>query len=524
MESGGDYVDTVPTVPTMPTMPTMPTAPTVVIGAGPAGLTAAFDLTRRGADCVVLESDSQVGGISRTVERDGFRFDIGGHRFFSKSEQVRLLWSEMLHPEEFLRRPRLSRILYRGELFAYPLKPFDALRRLGPFEAIRCVMSYVSAQVRPPADQTTFEGWTSAAFGSRLYNIFFKTYTEKVWGVPAADIRADWAAQRIKSLNLVRVVLNGLRPSGLSRSSTPTSLIDEFDYPAHGPGQLWERCAEKASARGAQIVLNQRVASIRRSADGSTGATAVVSTGESGVRVEPCSAVISSMPISMLANVFDPPAPQRVIDAAAQLRYRSFITVALVVPQSCGFPDNWIYVHEPTVKVGRVQNFRSWSEAMVRPGLTCLGMEYFVDEGDALWTSGDNDLVQLATTELSMLGLARYTDVIRGYVVRMPKAYPMYDATYQQCVHTIRTWLETEVPNVIPVGRNGMHRYNNQDHSMLTALYAVENLFGASHDLWAVNLDDDYHEEVKPAPPAQPAQGLVRSLSLTGNERTKSRV
>ncbi len=473
----------------------------VIIGAGPAGLTAAFDLVRRGESCLVVEADSQVGGISRTVERDGFRFDIGGHRFFSKSQQVRELWNDMIAPQQFLRRPRLSRILYRGRLFAYPLKPFDALRKLGLLEAARCVASYAWARVRPPADRSTFEGWTSAAFGKRLYEIFFKTYTEKVWGVPAASIQADWAAQRIKSLNLARVVWDGVCPRRWSKTAPPTSLIDEFDYPALGPGQLWEQCAQTVVRDGGRIVLNAPVVTIKRN---SGGACEVVTLTDDGLMSNPCSAVISSMPISELARAFDPPAPSNVLAAAAGLKHRAFMTVALVVPATCGFPDNWIYVHDAAVGVGRVQNFRSWSPDMVKDGFTCLGLEYFVEEGDAMWMMADSELVSLATEEMAHLGLARRGDVTQGYVVRMPKAYPMYDAMYAGYVQTIRTWLEQVVPNVIPVGRNGMHRYNNQDHSMLTALQAVENLYGAKNDLWAVNLDDDYQEEIKP--PSQPGR------------------
>jgi protoporphyrinogen oxidase len=469
--------------------------PVVVIGAGPAGLTAAYELVKRGQPCVVLEADDQVGGISRTVERDGFRFDIGGHRFFSKSDQVRNLWAEMMQPEQFLRRPRLSRILYRGKLFAYPLKPINALRQLGPIEAVCCVASYAWARVRPPADRSTFEGWTTAAFGRRLYRIFFKTYTEKVWGVPAETIQADWAAQRIKSLNLTRVVWDALRPRRWSRRSQPTSLIDEFDYPALGPGQLWERCARTVTDLGGSIIMQSPVLTVHRD---ERGAVAVSHIEQSTVTTKRCSAVISSMPIADLVRAIDPPPPAYVLESADRLKHRAFMTVALVVPEWCGFPDNWIYVHDPNVRVGRIQNFRSWSPAMVPEGFSCLGLEYFVQEGDEMWTSSDADLIALGTDEIARLGLCRRTDVQRGYVVRMPKAYPIYDADYAHCVQMIRDWMICELPNVYPVGRNGMHRYNNQDHSMLTAARVVENLFGANHDVWSINLDDDYHEEIDP--------------------------
>jgi protoporphyrinogen oxidase len=467
----------------------------VVIGAGPAGLTAAYVLARQGVNATVLEADSVVGGISRTVERDGWRFDIGGHRFFTKVGAVERLWFEILGEDDFLVRPRLSRIFYNGSFFDYPLKPFNALRGLGIVQAVLCMLSYAWARIRPPKDQSTFEGWTAGRFGYRLYRIFFKTYTEKVWGVSANDIQADWAAQRIKNLSLGKAVVNALLPRRNQKDIT--SLIEEFHYPRYGPGMMWERAHELVEAEGCKVLLETPVTRIERR-DGR--AVAVVAERGGASTRYPASQIVSSMPISELARAMDPPPPAEVLAAADDLTYRAHITVALVVPEEHGFPDNWIYVHSPDVVLGRIQNFGSWSPGMVKHGRTCLGLEYFVWEDDELWRTSDEELVELGKRELAALGLVDPSRVEAGYVVRMPKAYPMYDDRYKANVETIRRWLEQNVPNVIPVGRNGMHKYNNQDHSMLTAMLAAENILGADHDIWSVNVEADYHEEKAAAP------------------------
>ncbi|MFI6228449.1 NAD(P)/FAD-dependent oxidoreductase [Micromonospora echinospora] len=469
----------------------MATPHTIVIGAGPAGLTAAYELTRRNAPVEVFEADDVVGGISRTVERDGWRFDIGGHRFFTKVPRVEEFWHEILPDSDFLLRPRMSRIHYRGRLFDYPLRAGNALGNLGVVEAVRCVGSYVWTRVRPPKDQSHFEGWVSARFGTRLYRMFFKTYTEKVWGMPATELQADWAAQRIKNLSLAGAVRNALLPKRNQKDIT--SLIEEFQYPKYGPGMMWERCAELVAKAGGTVTLNTWARTVHR-ADGR--AVAVTVADPEGQRRIEVDHVVSSMPISDLVRTMDPPAPAHVRAAADALRHRDFLTVALVVPADAGFPDNWIYVHTPGVRVGRIQNFGSWSPYLVQDGTTCLGLEYFVNEGDDLWTSTDEDLVALGTAELERLGLVTPGAVRSGYVVRMPKAYPVYDEGYEQAVDTIRQWLAEAVPNVHPVGRNGMHRYNNQDHSMLTAMLTAENILDdAGHDIWAVNVEEEYHEE-----------------------------
>jgi protoporphyrinogen oxidase len=463
----------------------------VIIGAGPAGLTAAYELASAGVLATVLEADDVVGGISRTVERDGWRFDIGGHRFFTKVARVEALWREVLPGGEFLRRPRRSRILYRGRFFDYPLRPWGALRSLGATEALRCVLSYVWARLRPPADQSHLEGWVAARFGYRLYRHFFKTYNEKVWGVAATEIQSDWAAQRIKNLSLANALLGGLRPGRNQREIT--SLIEEFDYPRLGPGMMWERCCELVEAAGSKVHLGQPVTRIRHR-DGR--AVAVETTADGAVSDYPCTDLVSSMPLPDLVRAMDPSAPPEVLAAADGLRFRDFLTVALVVPAAGAFGDNWIYVHSPEVRVGRIQNFGAWSQWMVKPGHTCLGCEYFVFAGDELWDLPDAHLVDLATRELNWLGLVGPGPVEAGYVVRMPKAYPVYDQGFHHGVAALRGWLAAHAANVHPVGRNGMHRYNNQDHSMLTAMLTVENILtGAGHDTWSVNVEGEYHEQ-----------------------------
>jgi protoporphyrinogen oxidase len=491
-----------------------------IVGAGPAGLTAAYELSRRGATCTVVEMDSVVGGISRTVEREGWRFDIGGHRFFTKVPEVEDVWQEILGPEDFLLRRRLSRIYYDGTYFDYPIRLANALSGLGLVESIRCGLSFAWVRVHPPKDLDTFEGWTARAFGWRLYRKFFKAYTEKIWGMRATEIKADWAAQRIKSLTLGKAIRNAFAPG--RNQKRITSLIEEFHYPRLGPGMMWERARELVEERGSTVLLATRLESIRRCDDRAVSAvTRSVAPerpeapgGLASQASEPAETtnwpfdhLVSSMPLSELVQAMDPPAPVDIQEAARALRYRDFLTVALVLPAHLGFPDNWIYVHSDNVRVGRIQNFGAWSPDMVKEGRTCLGLEYFVFEGDGLWSMRDDDLVALGIQELVALGLVKPEDVEMGYVVRMPKAYPVYDEGYDLKVQAIRKWLEAEVPNVHPVGRNGMHRYNNQDHSMLTAMLTVDSLYGELFDTWAVNVESDYHEQQVGRQPSASAPG-----------------
>jgi protoporphyrinogen oxidase len=479
-----------------------------VIGAGPAGLTAAYELVRRQVPVTVLEGDAMVGGISRTAEREGWRFDIGGHRFFTKVPEVEALWHEILPDEDFLLRPRMSRIYYDGKLYDYPLKAGNALGNLGPVEAARCVASYLWARIRPPKNQDTLEGWIVARFGKRLYQHFFKTYNEKLWGVPVDQLPADFAAQRIKNLSMTGAVINALSPRRNQKEIT--SLIEEFQYPKYGPGMMWETAARKVQERGGTVVLEEKVRTVHwEPGRGVTGLTTVVTGGYGAGAGAPESSrsdvgaerhyeadeFISSMPFSSLVHALDPKPPAEVLSAADALKYRDFLTVALVLPVEAGFPDNWIYIHSPEVEVGRIQNFGSWSPYLVKDGRTCLGLEFFVNVGDETWNRSDEDLIKQGAAELEQLGLVKAADVQQGFVVRMPKAYPFYEPGYKEHLETIRTWMDAHTPNLHPVGRNGMFRYNNQDHSMYTAMLSVENIFGAQHDVWNVNVEAEYHEE-----------------------------
>ncbi len=484
-----------PNAPDIAPEPPSTDRPVVVIGGGPAGLTAALRLASAGDPVVVVEQDDVLGGISRTVERDGWRFDIGGHRFFTKVTPVEEFWHEVLPPEDFLLRPRMSRIFYGGKFYDYPIKLGNALSNLGLLEAVRCGLSFLWVRVRPPKDLSTLEGYIVSNYGWRLYRHFFKTYNEKVWGVSASELSADWGAQRIKGMSLWNAVWEPIRSSFAGRrrnkAKQVTSLIEEFQYPKYGPGMMWERCAEQVVERGGEVRLQTEAVAVHVEA----GEAVAVTVRRDGAEERlPAAHVISSMPFTALARIVDPPPPADVLRAAADLHYRDFLTVALVVPEARGFPDNWIYIHSPDVKVGRIQNFGSWSPFLVKDGRTCLGMEYFVFEGDELWRLPDDELVALATKELKTIGLVDPSDVASGYVVRMPKAYPVYDDSYRDNVDVLRAWFEAHAPNVHPVGRNGMHKYNNQDHSMYTAMLTVDNIHGAHHDIWSVNVEEEYHE------------------------------
>ncbi len=462
-----------------------PERPVVALGGGPAGLTAGYLLSKAGKPVIVLESTDQVGGIARTEVRDGYRFDLGGHRFFTKVKEVDDLWHEIMK-EEFLKRPRQSRIYWNRKFLEYPLQGMDVIKKLGPVDLTKALVSYLWAAIKPKGREDTFEQWVSNRFGRWLFNQFFKSYTEKVWGVPTSEIRAEWAAQRIKGLSFFSAAKSAFFGN---RGNKIKSLISEFNYPRFGPGQMWEQMTEDIRAHGGEVRLNAPVTQIRVS-DGRV--TEIVAGGET---ITP-SHVISSLPLRTTVGIASPEAPGTVRDAARGLRYREFLTVLLVIEGEDLFPDNWIYIHEPGVRVGRIQNFKSWSPWMVPNDRDAsIGMEYFCFEGDDLWTMDDDDLVKFATAEIQQMGLARAEKVKFGFVARVHKAYPIYDAEYAERVATIRGWLDG-ISNLQQVGRNGLHRYNNSDHSMLTAMRAVDNiLLGAHHDLWAVNAESVYHEE-----------------------------
>jgi protoporphyrinogen oxidase len=471
----------------------LPLRSLLIVGAGPAGLTAAFDAVSAGWKVTVLERDPEyVGGISRTVCHDGYRFDFGGHRFFSKSAQVTQWWKDRL-PDDFIQVRRLSRIYYRGKFFDYPLKPCNALSNLGLFTSIGCVLSYAWARLFPRKPEISLEDWVSNRFGKKLFRIFFKTYTEKVWGIPTSKLSADWAAQRIKGLSLSKAVINAFKGKPRDGSAVIKTLIDTFSYPRLGPGQMWERTASDIRRLGANIVMGARATKIRH-ANGLVESIEVAE-ADGTSRAFRAAQFILSMPLRESVLAFDPPLSSQAVEAAKKLRYRDFLTVALIIEGDNPFPDNWIYIHEPEVKLGRIQNFKNWSEAMIgRPGTTCLGLEYFCFEGDGLWTMSDPALIELGKRELGQLGLLGSGRVVGGYVVRVEKAYPVYDPGYQDNVARIRDEL-VQFQNFHVVGRNGMHKYNNQDHSMMTAMLAVRNLEGEKYNLWNVNTDAEYHEE-----------------------------
>jgi protoporphyrinogen oxidase len=469
-----------------------------IIGAGPAGLTAGYLLSKRGVPVTVLEADPEyVGGIARTARYKGYHFDIGGHRFFSKSKEVEDLWTELL-PDDMLDRPRSSRIFYNGRFFAYPLKATEALLKLGVFESVRCVLSYGKARLMPVRNARSFEDWVSNQFGKRLFNIFFKTYTEKVWGMSCKEISADWAAQRIKGLSLTSAIVNAVLPKRTpkNKGQVVKTLIDTFRYPRRGPGMMWEACAARIREMGGAVRMGATVVGL--ALNRGTRRWTVTYQDAAGARhtIE-ADHVISSAPVRELVNGIEPRMSDASRAAANALRYRDFLTVVLILKDRGAVTDNWIYIHDPGVRVGRVQNFKSWSPEMIPdPAMACYGLEYFCFENDSVWNAADADLIDLGRREVAKIGLAAAEDVVDGCVVRQRKAYPVYDDDYARNVEVIREELEREYPNLHLVGRNGMHKYNNQDHAMMTAMLTAENILAGKplFDVWRVNEDAEYHE------------------------------
>ena len=474
-------------------------AEVLVIGAGPAGLTTAYCLTKETPSVLIIEKDPMyVGGISRTVRYKDFLFDIGGHRFFSKSKEVMDLWREIL-PDDFIERPRLSRIFYGGKYYSYPLKAFEALGNLGIFTSAMCMLSYAFAKARPVAAPRTFHDWVRNQFGERLFQIFFKTYTEKVWGMSCDAISADWAAQRIKGLDLGVAVINALKRSLKRKPATKSAdgtvvktLIESFEYPRRGPGMMWEEAAKKIRAQGGRLKMGRELQCLHYDAERKVWLIKVSSAD--GPETYTARHVVSSAPVRELVGKLKP-APISLLHGR-ELKYRDFLTVTLMVNKPDLFPDNWIYIHDPSVKVGRVQNFGSWSPEMVPAGMSCLGLEYFCFEGDGLWSSSDDDLIALAKQEIARIGLVTADDVVDACVVRQPKAYPVYDDSYRDHMAMIRLDLESTFPTLHLVGRNGMHKYNNQDHAMMTAMLTAKNILAGAriYDVWNVNEDAEYHE------------------------------
>ena len=465
----------------------------LIIGAGPAGLTTAYELSKLGKSSVILEADNQVGGIARTANYQGYRFDIGGHRFFSKVPYINQLWHEILE-EDFLVRPRLSRIHYRGHFYDYPLKAMNALAGLGPVEALLVCLSYSKSRFFPNREENNFEQWVTNRFGHRLYNIFFKNYTEKVWGIPCNEISADWAAQRIKNLSLSAAVRNALFGERNSNGEIITTLIDEFFYPRLGPGMMWEHCESSLAENGNPTIRNTRVEQVCHK----KGRVECVVARHGSAEMTEYSGdhFVSTMPLRELLRSLSPAPPDEVLEAANRLRYRDYLTVVLIVNREKVFPDNWIYIHTPEVKMGRIQNYKNWSPEMVPDSSkSSLGLEYFLWDKDEEWTWSDDRLIDFGVRECVQLGFIQASEVIDGTVVRMKKAYPIYDRDYQETLSTIRQYIDT-FTNLQTIGRNGLHRYNNQDHSMLTGVYAARNVTGETNDVWSVNTEMEYHEEV----------------------------
>jgi protoporphyrinogen oxidase len=465
----------------------------IIIGAGPAGLTAAYELCKAGVESVVVEKDTIVGGLARTVNFNGYLFDIGGHRFFTKVKPIEEMWNEVLGPD-FIKRNRLSRIYHNKKFYYYPFRISNALLNLGIGNSILVLISYFKSQLFPRRPELTFEQWVSNRFGKRLYEIFFKTYTEKVWGISCSEISADWASQRIKGLSLFTALRAALlNQKNNAQENSIKTLIDSFHYPRYGPGMMWNEVKNRVMNDGGEVILGADVEKIYLSDDRVTGLQ--INKGRESELISGTH-YISSMPVRELINKLSPPAPKPVREAATSLNYRDFLTVILIINKKEVFQDNWIYIHDPDVRMGRIQNFKNWSPDMVPDqNKTCLGLEYFCFEGDGLWTMSDEDLIELGKAELGSLGIADKSLVESGTVVRMPKAYPVYDSTYLESLELIKQFLST-FGNLQLVGRNGMHKYNNQDHSMLTAMLAVRNILGSNYDLWLVNTDKEYHEDI----------------------------
>jgi protoporphyrinogen oxidase len=515
----------------------------LIIGAGPAGLTAAYELLEAGQPApLIVESDRQVGGISKTIDHGGNRMDLGGHRFFSKSDWVMDWWQRILPIQSdeplvgiayqnaahsfqparraiaddgdavMLVRSRLSRIFYRRRFFDYPVKlNGNTVQNLGLPRMARIGLSYAAARVVPRAPESSLEDFLVNRFGRELYMTFFRDYTEKVWGVPCTEISAEWGAQRIKGLSITKALTHALqravrRDGSVSQRDVETSLIERFLYPKFGPGQLWETVAERVKSRGTRIMLEHRVVQLRHA--GGRVVSADVRDERTGlVTTFPVRNVVSTMPIRDLAQAFAPAVPDEIRHIATGIPYRDFMTVGLLVDRmrapltgssgARGTPnDNWIYIQEPDVKIGRLQIFNNWSTAMVAAHpKVWLGLEYFCNEGDGLWSMADGAFAEFAASELAKIGLIDRADVRDARVVRVPKAYPAYFGTYAK-IDRVRDYFDS-IPNLYLVGRNGMHRYNNQDHSMLSAKAAVDVMLSGSNDkspLWAVNAEDEYHE------------------------------
>jgi len=463
----------------------------IIVGAGPAGLAAGTELIKNNVKPLILEKENQVGGISKTLQFKGYYFDLGGHRFFTKSKEVIRLWKETLLEDEFFERPRLSRIYYKDKFFFYPLRPFNALFNLGIFTSFLVVLSYLKSKTFPYKNEDTFDKWVSNRFGKKLFEIFFKAYTEKVWGIPCSQIEARWASQRIKGLSLVSAIKNALFPDKEGKIKT---LITKFYYPKYGPGMMYERMAKNIEDKGGRVFLNKNVKAIYHTQD-----KIVKAETEYKEKIEEYQGecFISTIPINLLVQKLYPLPPQEVVEASRKLRFRSFLVVNLILRAENLFPDNWIYIHSPEVKMGRIQNYKNWSPFMVRhKNYTALGVEYFCNQGDDFWQKSDRDLIKLALRELEKIKIAKSSQFEDGFVARVANAYPVYFRGYEKYLDIIKDYL-SHFKNLQTIGRGGMFRYNNMDHSILSGIYAAKNVLGENYNVWDINTDEEYHEEIE---------------------------
>lgn len=464
----------------------------IILGAGPAGLGAGLELIKNGTKPLILEKESIVGGISRTINYKGYRFDIGGHRFFTKSKEISELWQKTLLPEEFLKRKRLSKIYYRNRLFFYPLKPLNALFNLGFINSLLVILSYFKAKIFPKKPENTFDRWVINRFGKKLFNILFKTYTEKLWGIPCQEIEAKWAAQRIKGLSLATAVKNAFFPQGGGKIKT---LINEFYYPKYGPGMMYERMARNIEMSNGQVLLNQEVVNIYHQKNKILN---IEAKNRDKISAYEGDYFISSLPLTELIKKLKPAAPFDILKAAKSLKFRSLLTINLILEIAGDlFPDNWIYIHSPEVKIGRIQNYKNWSPYLTpkNGNYTSLGLEYFCDENDEFWNRKDEELIALAIKELEIIKIVKNFQFQDGFVVRIPKAYPIYAFDYQKHLSVIKSYL-SNFKNLQTMGRGGCFQYNNMDHSILSGIAAAKNILGADYNLWNINIDEEYQEEI----------------------------
>lgn len=467
----------------------------LIIGAGPAGLTSGLLLAQQGYKVQLFEADCEyVGGLSKTVKHNGFLFDIGGHRFYTKEKDVQDFWQKILGPEILIRQ-RVSRIYYKKKFLSYPLQPFDLLGKIHPYESFLFTLSYLKTLLTPQRKVLHFEDWITSRFGKKLFQTFFKSYTEKVWGRDCREISADWAAQRINNLNFLKILKKFIQQILGIKSNDVKSLIEEFEYPKKGPGQLWELVAEKTQDAGGVIQMGARVKSCQFNEVDQRWQIEI----EGSAEIITGDHLISSAPLGLFLKTLRPQLKTKTLTELSEFKYRGFITLALMFKGKNSFPDNWIYIHDERVKVARIQNYGNWSEFMVPSAEhVCYGLEYFCQENDVFWNLPDSEIFELAKKELHLLDIPFDSTELDYKVIRSGKAYPVYDLNYGKRLETIKKELEP-FSTLHLIGRSGLHRYNNQDHSIKTAMITVENILADRKIFspWQVNQDAEYIEEIK---------------------------